>query len=764
MMIRRLTLAATVCCGLHAAAQPNTYSPDEIDRFASLGKLWGMLHYFHPNVLNGTVTTDSLILPAARQLAANPGAASYQQAVAAMLARTADAATRLVPASPGPGTPVHLLTAPQAASLHRLPGQVHYIAMPTDLDGEAELMKTGLMDDSWRKAAAVVLDLRKADYQQNTWSDQQFLADFFPAIRDALLGNQRLPGLQERVAAHNGFVSQTQTTPNVYSSGWRSTVLAEAIKGKGSAYGKPFVFVLHQNTHPELVWQCLLLSAAGVCRVMIDGEGPYTADGNTTTITLSDGLSCQLRISDVYTGKGQRLPRPDVVMPIIDTSLQGSYIARCMQLLKTPARQTAAATAIGADYVYPKPGRYAQSLYPDASLRLMGLFNWWNAIHYFFPYKQLTDTPWDTVLYRHIPQMLQAKDSIAYMYAVRSMVSHINDSHGFLSSMLPATPARALFGYWPPIDMRFIQDKLLITDIGPDNTQDMSQLQLWDEVLAIDGVPVAQAAEKWRHYIASSNESTYFRDVPRYLPNGPKDSKATLLIRRNGTEKQVTLLRSGRSNLRSPAVDFNQRYATLQTLQDSVLYVNMGSLTGRQADSLAKVLPQQKLLLLDLRNYPQGTAWTLAPRLTTEAKKAVLFDKPFVTPAHIYGGETKENTSSWFTVYPGDNRNAFKGRLFILCNEQTQSQAEYSIMMFQGATQCTVVGSQTAGADGNVTQVAIPGGYEASFSGLGILYPDGTPTQRRGIRVDVQVKPTLEGLQAGKDEVLQKALALIAGQ
>lgn len=764
MMIRRLTLVATVCCGLHAAAQPNTYSPDEIDRFASLGKLWGMLHYFHPNVLNGTVNTDSLLLPAARQLAANPSAASYEKAVAGMLARTADAATRLVPASAGAAPIALLMTAPQKASLHQLPGKVHYIALPTDIEGEAELMKTGLMDDSWRNALAVILDLRKADYQQSPWSDQQFLADFFPALRSALLGNQRLPGLQERVAAHNGFVSQTQTTPNVYSSGWRSTVLTEAIKGKGPAYGKPFVFVLHQNSHAELVWQCLLLASAGVCQVLIDGEAPYSANGNTTTITLSDGLSCQIRMSDVYAGNGHRIPPPGLVMPIKDTSLKGPYMARCLQLLKTPAVMAPKGAAIGAEYVYPKPGRYPESLYPDASLRLLGLFNWWNAIQYFFPYKHLADTPWDSVLYQHIPMMLQAKDSTAYMYAVRSMVSYINDSHGFLNNMLPATPARALIGYWPPIDMRFVEGKLLITDIGPDSTQDMSQLQLWDEVLAIDGVPVKEAAEKWRRYIASSNESTYHRDVTRYLPNGPKNSRVALLIRRQGAEKQVTLVRSGRSFLKSPSADFNERYGTIKIMQDSVLYVNMGSLTGQQADSLARVLPQQKVLLLDLRNYPQGTAWTIAPRLTTELKKAVLFDKPFVTPAHIYGGEGKENTSAWFTVYPADSRNAFKGPVYILCNEQTQSQAEYSIMMFQGATKCTVVGSQTAGADGNVTQVAIPGGYEASFSGLGILYPDGTPTQRRGIRVDVQVKPTLEGLQAGKDEVLEKTLALIGGR
>ena len=746
-------------CPFFIAAQSRTYTPDEIDRIASLGKLWGMLHYFHPNVLNGTVVTDSLIVPAARSLAADASAANYKRVVAAMLAATADAETKLSQAS----EQVRLLTSPGKVNVMPLPGGFQYIAIPTNISSMEELAKTGFMDDSWRNANGTVLDLRKSDYLVQDWSEEQFVADFMPTISSALLGKKRLPALQERYAAHNGFVSQTQTTPNVYSTGWLSNNFASERKGDGKGYGKPFVFVLHEQSNAQLIWQCLALAQAGVCQVVIDGQAPFGAKGRTHSITLSDGLQCQLRVSDFFSGNGQRLPEPAAVIPVQDTSLNGKLVQQCLALLQqAPGKVGASSNAsLRMDYVYPRPGRYSQSFYPDAGLRLMGLFNWWNAIHYFFPYKHLTDVPWDSVLYSHIPIMLQAKDSIEYLFAVRSMVSHINDSHGFLYNENPVTPVRSILGYWPPVDLRFKEGKLWLTDIGIDSAQDMSQVQLWDEILAVDDVPVKQAAEKWRRFIASSNESTYARDVVRYLINGPKDSKVKLLIRRQGVEKEVTLVRTGRSNLRSPKIDFNSRYPAIQKMQDSVLYINMGHLTGTQADSLAKVLHKEKVLLFDIRNYPQGTAWTLAPRMTTTAKKAVVFDKPFVTPGHLYGGESKENMASAFTVVPADSKKAFEGRVFILCNEQTQSQAEYTIMMFQGATQCTVVGSQTAGADGNVTQVAIPGGYEASFSGLGILYPDGGQTQRKGIRVDVEVKPTVEGLKAGKDEVLEAALKLI---
>lgn len=49
------------------------------------------------------------------------------------------------------------------------------------------------------------------------------------------------------------------------------------------------------------------------------------------------------------------------------------------------------------------------------------------------------------------------------------------------------------------------------------------------------------------------------------------------------------------------------------------------------------------------------------------------------------------------------------------------------------------------------------------FSGIGVFYPDGTPTQTVGVRLDVEVNDTVESLQAGRDLVLEKALELASG-
>ena len=102
----------------------------------------------------------------------------------------------------------------------------------------------------------------------------------------------------------------------------------------------------------------------------------------------------------------------------------------------------------------------------------------------------------------------------------------------------------------------------------------------------------------------------------------------------------------------------------------------------------------------------------------------------------------------------------YQGKVVVLVDEVSVSQAEYTSMAFRAAG-ATIVGSTTAGADGNVSAIPLPGGLSSMISGLGVFYPDKRPTQRIGIVPDVEVKPTIEGIRLGRDEVLDAAVRLI---
>jgi C-terminal processing protease CtpA/Prc len=85
-------------------------------------------------------------------------------------------------------------------------------------------------------------------------------------------------------------------------------------------------------------------------------------------------------------------------------------------------------------------------------------------------------------------------------------------------------------------------------------------------------------------------------------------------------------------------------------------------------------------------------------------------------------------------------------------------------MAFRIAPSATVIGSTTAGADGNVSGFYLPGGIYTMFSGISILYPDGRETQRIGIVPDIEVKPTVAGIKQGRDELIEKAIEIINGK
>ena len=140
--------------------------------------------------------------------------------------------------------------------------------------------------------------------------------------------------------------------------------------------------------------------------------------------------------------------------------------------------------------------------------------------------------------------------------------------------------------------------------------------------------------------------------------------------------------------------------------------------------------------------------------LNAEKKPFAKFTYPDITFPGVYH-YTKP-------VYCGrKNKTPYSGKVVLLFNEQTQSHAEFTLMALQTAPNVTSIGSQTAGADGNVSQITFPGDYKTYMTGIGVYYPDGRETQRIGIVPDIEIKPTIEGIKNGRDELMEKAIEII---
>ena len=168
---------------------------------------------------------------------------------------------------------------------------------------------------------------------------------------------------------------------------------------------------------------------------------------------------------------------------------------------------------------------------------------------------------------------------------------------------------------------------------------------------------------------------------------------------------------------------------------------------------------------IDLRTYPQNMDFTLTALIGRSLRTEPVVAWQMVHPTLALPGLFFRQEQ---LLYNGFEEGAerctqpYKGRVILLVNESTQSNPEFQAMALQRCPQTLTIGSPTSGATGSIVWIPLPGQI-TSFSGVGVLYPDGTQTQTVGVRLDAEVLPTAEGLQAGRDEVLERALSLAAG-
>src|SRR5262245_6149685 len=108
-------------------------------------------------------------------------------------------------------------------------------------------------------------------------------------------------------------------------------------------------------------------------------------------------------------------------------------------------------------------------------------------------------------------------------------------------------------------------------------------------------------------------------------------------------------------------------------------------------------------------------------------------------------------------VNPSD-KPRYRGKVVMLINEQAVSQAEHTCLHFSAATDVTFIGSPTNGANGDVTNLVLPGNIVVRFSGHNVRHADGRQLQRVGITPHLYVEPTIAGIRQQRDEVLEAAV------
>ena len=396
--------------------------------------------------------------------------------------------------------------------------------------------------------------------------------------------------------------------------------------------------------------------------------------------------------------------------------------------------------------IYDNEKPYKDSIFPSAQLRLLSLARYWNIINYFFPYKYLMDENWNEVLPIMAQKFQSSKDTIGYHLAIAELVAKTNDSHANFASAY----TKQYFGAkWVPFKFKVIDNKAIVTGFLNDSLCMLDNIEIGDVFSKVNEDDIAEIIQQKKKYIGASNNAVTLRKMYNVLFNG-NTNEVFVTFARNGNISRKSIHRYYFTELKTTLkFGSDEKYGTFKIFKDSIGYVHMGLLM--KGSTVEKKLKNCKAIIFDIRNYPNGTLYEISKFLNEESKAFVKFTRPnLLEPGRFIWDKPYHSGDSY--------RDNYKGLVILLIDENTQSHAEFTAMSLQTAPNVVTMGSQTAGADGNVSKIIFPGNYQCFMTGIGIYYPDGKETQRIGIVPDIEVKPTIQGIKEGRDEVLEAAI------
>ena len=391
---------------------------------------------------------------------------------------------------------------------------------------------------------------------------------------------------------------------------------------------------------------------------------------------------------------------------------------------------------------------YSDLHFKDKNARIITMFMYWNLIEYFYPYKYLMDQKWNSTLEKLLPEFIEAKDVISFSIAMQKLTVKLNDSHVVFYT---GAIKHALL----PFKCKLIDEKLIITEILGDEQAKYEDLKIGDVITKVNDKTIHELIVENRELIGGSNEAYYLKNLASLILDVPSYNIKLTFLREGVTNTRIIntydILDAHSNDKREKKISQNEKF---KILENNIGYVNMGTLRVKNVTDMIETLKITKAIIFDMRNYPNETYEAISKFLNAKEKEFVKYTHPD-------------------TGYPGrfvwtkpakcgtENKDNYKGKVIVLLNENSISQSEWTAMCFQTAGNTTIIGSQTAGSDGNVAEIDFFKAFYTCYTGIGVYYPDGRETQRIGIIPDIEVKPTIEGIKQGKDEVLERAIKFI---
>jgi C-terminal processing protease CtpA/Prc len=383
---------------------------------------------------------------------------------------------------------------------------------------------------------------------------------------------------------------------------------------------------------------------------------------------------------------------------------------------------------------------------PDArATRLAAVASAWNVLQHFYPHFDHLPVDWVHVLPGALRDAATASDALPVLQRLGHL---LQDGHTWVQNGVKR--------FVPPFEWACVEGKVVITAVAPDSSVDVRP---GDVVVAIDGVAAQDAVSRAEQRVSAATPARLRLMALEFLRCGAPGSTLRMTVERDGQKRSVETARSFDATVK---VDdhvilrsWQRRPASFSEVAPGIVYVDMDRATEDGFQAAIPALEKARGLVFDMRGYPNFMLHLPLTHMISAPCRAVFSDVPVVTrPDRQDWGHDQ---TSWY-LSPCAPR--FTAPAAFITDEGAVSAAESFMEIVDDQHLGAIVGGNTAGSNGNVDAVFLPGAV-LTWTGMKVYKLDGTDIQGNGIHPTVPVSPTVDGIRQGRDELLEAAVAAV---
>lgn len=381
----------------------------------------------------------------------------------------------------------------------------------------------------------------------------------------------------------------------------------------------------------------------------------------------------------------------------------------------------------------------------DLVVRLGHVVLYWPIFRHFFPYWSDAGFSPDAFLQQSLKGVWQWTTAADYLRTLRTLTAPLNDGHINVSCMVDSTQNFSI-----PVLVAKLGDTILIDKVDP-SWQD--RLKAGDILRSVDGQSAQVHAQQYLAQYSGSTQWKLSRLQAEFF-KGAYGSEINLEIEREG---QIKTVKGNRNQFYYSNYSLRDKRRPSGWIEEGIYYIDLNQWPMDSIRYHLSEIRQAKAFIADLRGYPTGQnhgllSWLMKGEDRNDWMFVPKVQEPDQRNVEWYG-------SSWHVK--GEKGMALPMPVYFITDGRAISYAESYMGYVKDFKLATIVGEPTAGANGNVNFIHLPGGYQIMFTGMMVKNHDGSKHHQVGIEPDFQVRRTREGVATNQDELLNFTLALI---